>query len=204
MDAAAITDEQARVLAREILSRDPYAAWHGSAQQLPWLRLIVDWLQRWNDWVGALPVATQVLIIAGLSAVSALLLTHVAWSVAAALRTPRPDAPPSLAGVAPSFTAEAEALAAQGRFLDAAHRLQLATIALLVSQRRLALARFEANRVLRRRVGEAALPLAERRALLDLVDRLERGWFRDRAGDAELYGAWRALHARLARDTANA
>ena len=95
-------------------------------------------------------------------------------------------------------------LAAQGRFLEAAHRLQLATIELLVSQRRLALSRFEANRVLRRRVREATLPMAERRTLVDLVDRLERGWFRDRAGDADLYGAWRTLHARLAESAAEA
>ncbi|MBX3025944.1 hypothetical protein KF840_13640 [bacterium] len=198
MDPAAIGDEQVRALAREILSREPYATWHGSDDPLWWLHHVSDWLERWNDWVGALPAASQVLIIAGLLAVSALLLTHVVWSVAAALRAPRSDAAPPATDAAPSFAAEAEALAAQGRFLDAAHRLQLATIALLVSQRRLALSRFEANRVLRRRVREAALPSAERRTLLDLLDRLERGWFRDRAGDADLYGAWRALHARLA------
>jgi hypothetical protein len=204
MSPATISDAHVRELAREILSRDPYAAWRSQEMVLSGLEHLNDWLRRWNDWVNALPVATQVLIIGGMLVVSTLLLTHVVWSVVVALRTPRRDAaaPPRRGG--PSFAAEAEALAAQGRFLDAAHRLQLATIELLVGQRRLALSRFEANRVLRRRVREASLPLADRRTLLELVDRLERGWFRDRAGDADLYDAWRALHARLARAGAEA
>ena len=199
-----VTDEHVRALAKEILSRDPYDAWHGNENLLPWLERFNDWLQRWNHWVGGLSTPSQVLIIGGMLLVSVLLLAHVVYSVMAALRTRGPDAGPAPVDDRPGFAVEAEALAAQGRFLEAAHRLQLATIELLVGQRRLALSRFEANRVLRRRVREATLPLAERRALVELVDRLERGWFRDRAGDADLYGAWRALHTRLAAGTAEA
>jgi hypothetical protein len=201
MEPAAIGDAHVRALAQEILGRDPYAAWRGN-DVLPWLERVNDWLHRWNSWVDALPTGTQVLIIGSMLLVSCLLLTHVVWSLLVALRARRPDAAPRPRSDDPGFAAEAEALAAQGRFLDAAHRLQLATIELLVSQRRLALSRFEANRVLRRRVRDASLPLAERRTLLELVDRLERGWFRDRAGDADLYGAWRALHARLMQGVA--
>lgn len=198
MSPAPIADEHVRAVAREILSRPPYGAWHDT-RALSSLRWLKDLLEGWNDWVSGLPAFAQIVLLGGMLTLSALLLTHVVWSLVAALRTPRPDAAPAPAASAPGFADEADALAAQGRFLDAAHRLQLATIALLVTQRRLTLSRFEANRVLRRRVREAALPLADRRSLLELVDRLERGWFRDRAGDAALYDAWRALHARLAR-----
>ena len=201
---ASVTDEHVRALAKEILSRDPYSAWRSQEWVLPWLKQINEWLQRWNHWLGGLPAGTQMLVIGALLLISVLLLTHVVWSVMVALRTRAPQATPRPADDRPGFAAEAEALAAQGRFLEAAHRLQLATIELLVSQRRLALSRFEANRVLRRRVREASLPMAERRTLVDLVDRLERGWFRDRAGDADLYGAWRMLHARLAESAAEA
>jgi hypothetical protein len=204
MVPASVTDEHVRALAKEILSRDPYGAWRSNEMVLPWLERINDWLQRWNHWVGGLPTGTQLLIIGAMLLVSALLLTHVVWSVVVALRTRTPAGASRPADERPGFAAEAEALAAQGRFLEAAHRLQLATIELLVSQRRLALSRFEANRVLRRRVREASLPIAERRALVALVDRLERGWFRDRAGDADLYGAWRTLHARLAESAGEA
>ena len=195
---ATLTDEHVRAVAREIVSQDPYAAWRGHDVVVPVLQRFVEWLERWQSWVDELAFGYQVLIIGGMLLVSVLLLTHVVWSIAAALRARAPERAPRPDRGGPQFAAEAEALAAQGRFLEAAHRLQLATIELLVGQGRLALSRFEANRVLRRRVREATLPLAERRALLELVDRLERGWFRDRAGDADLYGAWRTLHTRLA------
>jgi hypothetical protein len=198
-----ITDEHVRSVAKQILSHAPYSAWRGNEMILPWLERFNEWLRQWNDWVGSLPAFTQVVIIGGMMLVASLLLAHVVWSVMVALRTKAPP-PAATSGRRAGVRAEAEALAAQGRFLEAAHRLQLATIELLVSQRRLALSRFEANRVLRRRVREASLPVHEGRTLLDLVDRLERGWFRDRAGDAELYGAWRDLHARLARGAAPA
>ncbi len=197
-----ITDEHVRALAKEILSRDPYGGWHANEMILPWLQRLNAWLEQWNNWVGSLPAGMQVVILGGMILVSMLLLGHVVWSVMVALRTKAPEQASPIAAGGPGFAAEAEALAAQGRFLEAAHRLQLATIELLVSQRRLALSRFEANRVLRRRVREASLPVSDGRALVDLVDRLERGWFRDRAADAALYGDWRALHARLAHAAA--
>ena len=195
---AAVTDERVRTVAGEILDHAPYAAWRHGEFVLPWLQRVSDWLRQWNDWVGGLPTGTQVAVIGAMLLLSALLLGHVVWSLRLALRARAVTPPAGGDADAPSFAAEAEALAAQGRFLEAAHRLQLATIAMLVGQGRLALSRFEANRVLRRRVAEAALPAAEQRALVELVDRLERGWFRDRAGDADLYAAWRSLHARLA------
>lgn len=198
MQPGSVGDDQVRALAAEILRHEPYASWRQAERLMPWMREIGHWFDQWNDWLGGLPTWTQIAVIVALLSVSLLLLGHVVWSVTVALRRNGPVAAPDAVDIAPSLADEARALAAQGCFLEAAHRLQLATIALLVGQRRLMLSRFEANRVLRRRVGEAALPAAERRALVELVDRLERSWFRDRAGDAALYDAWHRLHARLA------
>ena len=203
MTPVAISDAQARAAAAEILGRDPYAAWHGADHTL-WLGRLAAWLDRWNDWVGGLPAELQTLLFAGLLLLGLVLLGHVVWGLAVALRAPAaaPRTPPG-AGE-PDLAAEAQALAAGGRFLEAAHRLQLACLARLVRQRRLVLSRFEPNRVLRRRVAEAALPEAQRRTLVALVDRLERGWFRDRTADAALYGDWRALYAALGDDAPTA
>lgn len=197
----ALTDEQVRATAADILQRAPYARWRNSEAVIAVLEPILRWLGRLNGWLLDLALRQPVLywlLIGGLLLVAAVLLAHVAWSVRIALSLPAP--PPArrdAAGGGPSLFAEAEALAARGRYLDAAHRLQLATIEVLLARRLISLSRFEPNRVLRARLRGAALPEPERRALLALVDRLEARWFRDRANDADLYGDWYALHRRL-------
>lgn len=193
-----LADARVRELALEILQRQPYAGWRTSGTVR--LRGLFAWLDDVMRWLETLSIEQPVLYVAlvvGLLLVSALLLAHVVMSLRAALRAPAAAAAESAPPAGRGFAAEAEALAAQGRFLDAARRLQLATIELLVGRGQIALSRFEANRVLRARVQHAALSAGDRRALVDLLDRLERSWFRDRAGDAELYGAWRAMHGRL-------
>jgi hypothetical protein len=111
-----------------------------------------------------------------------------------------PPPPRQTGGEEPSFVVEAEALAARGRFLEAARQLQLAVIQLLLRRRVLDLTRSDPNRTLRTRLRDAHMPEADRRDLLGLIDAFERGWFRDRREDPELYESWRAVHARL--DTA--
>ena len=101
----------------------------------------------------------------------------------------------------PRFADEAAALAASGAFLEAARRLQLAVLDLLLRRRVLELGRADANRALRDRLHRAPLPDAERIDLLALIDRFERAWFRDRIEDPALYADWRSLHARLAGGT---
>jgi hypothetical protein len=196
----ALSDEQVRTTAVEILQRAPYTGWRNSEAVLAALEPILRWLSHLNDWLLDLALQQPVLywlLMGGLLLVAGLLLAHVLWSVRIALSMPAPAATPRVAAGGPSLVAEAEALAAQGRYLDAAHRLQLATIELLLTRRLIALSRFEPNRVLRSRLHGAALPDPERRALLALVDRLEARWFRDRANDAALYGDWYALHRRV-------
>jgi hypothetical protein len=193
-------DAQVREAAAEVLRRAPYAQWREREVNMAWLEPLLAWLRGFDGWLFDLSISAPVLywlIVLGALLTATLLLAHVVWSVRVALSMPATGAPPPARESSQSLAAGAEALAADGRFLDAAHRLQLAIIELLLRQRVIALTRSEPNRVLRERLRVAPLPDAERRTLLALVDRLEASWFRDRANDASLYDEWRELHARL-------
>jgi hypothetical protein len=195
-----LSDAQVQEAAAEVLRRAPYAHWRAAEAKAAWLEPLLDWLRSFDGWLFDLsvnaPVLYWLIVIAALLT-AATLFAHVVWSVRVALSMPARGAPAPAVEGAPSLAAGAEALAAEGRFLDAAHRLQLATIELLLRRRLITLARSEPNRVLRERLRVAALPDSERGALLALVDRLESRWFRDRDNDASLYDEWRELYRRL-------
>lgn len=198
----AASDAQIRELAAQILSRPEYADWHAAtASRLEELvREIGHWFQRWMSFTADLALHRPVLywlLLGGLLLVIVLLLAHVIWSIRAALGARVPEGEKREAEVSSDFAGEADRLAASGRFLEAAHRLQLASIDLLLQRRVLELSRSDPNRTLRQRLRRAALPETERQVLLDLLRRLEQQWFRDRRDDRDLYDAWRALHLRL-------
>jgi hypothetical protein len=203
MAVAELSDEHVREVAHAVLQRSDYAEWHRDEALQAWLEQLWRWLEQFNFRMADLSANQPLLywaIVGGLLLTSALLLAHVVWTIRAALTTAAPARPPADAGGG-SLAAEADALARQGRFLEAARRLQLAAIDLLLRDRMISLSRFEPNRVLRRRLERAALPAAERQTLLALVDRLETAWFRDRVDDAELYRSWGVLYQRLAART---
>jgi hypothetical protein len=192
------SDERVRELAADILAREEYAAFRVDLEA--WKGLL-GWLADWAAWLENLRVASPALyglLLAGLLFVALVLLAHVVWTVSLALRMPPPATASSAAQPGPGLLDQAESLAREGRFLEAARRVELATLALLLEERVIELARSEPNRVLRRRLRAAPLPAAERRQLLGLLDRLESGLFRDRLEDPELYAGWRALHRRVA------
>src|SRR6266481_4401585 len=89
------------------------------------LRLI-DWLAS----LGTLRVTAPGLywlILGGLFLILAVLITHIVWSISAALRAPEPAQRMASAGQLRDPAAEAEMLAASGRFLEAAHNLMIAS-----------------------------------------------------------------------------
>jgi hypothetical protein len=184
------SDAHVRALAEEILRRGEYANW----RSMQWLERALAWLSQLSEnrpplyWV----------LLAVLLLLALVLIAHVTIAVRAALAVPPPATPEPPGATGVEFVVEAEALAASGRFLEAARRLQLAVIQLLLRRRVVTLARSESNRILRARLRDAPLTEADRRDLVALVDRFERSWFRDRAGDRALYEAWRGLHERLA------
>jgi hypothetical protein len=144
-------------------------------------------------------------LLGGLVVLALLLTTHVVVSLRSALAgssvVERRDA---RADGAPSFAQEAERLAAEGRYLDAARKLQLACIETLLGRGVLELRRFEPNTTLRRRLDAAPIPPAQRREFAALLRRLETRLFRDRVEDRPLFEAWRELHRRLAAGEAGA
>jgi hypothetical protein len=168
------------------------------------VRNVLDGLSNLLDWLEGLSATNPALyavLLTALLLLAAALLAHVVWSVRVALRATAPLAMPAHAASGPDLAAEANALAESARFLEAAHTLQLACLACLLSGGALELERHEPNRTLRARLlGARALPDAERREFLDLLDRLEARWFRDRSpapDDRELFAAWRGLYRRL-------
>lgn len=217
-----LTDERVRLLADEVLARSRYDAYRRPKSALQELvervaeTLRGDWLPDWllDAWeaiksgllssLEGLLEDTPLAILARFLLAGAIVAAAAA-ALAALVRALRgtPVAPDAArpgdrtSGDAVSWIAQAEGLAGAGRFLEAAHCTQLAALQLLLSREWLALGRSEPNRTLRRRLREARLPDSERADFLALLDRLESRWFRDRAEDRDLYGAWRGLHARL-------
>lgn len=217
-----LSDDRARELAAEILRRADYAHYRRPPTHLQelvdalaaWLRQIADWTPQWlvdlwarfGSWLegmtkGALGDDAGVALLRLALALAVLgVLGVIAVRTVRELRARR-GAQAALAPEAvlegPRFVAEADGLARQGRFLEAAHRIQLASLQLLLRKRWLELERSDPNRTLRHRLADTRLPDALRQRFLALLDRLEGRWFRDRVEDRELYSEWRALHARI-------
>lgn len=194
-------DADVRRLAEKILQRSEFdRSREIDLSALPFVAYLQDWL----DWLNGYLAETVVfnpglfwLILCGLAVLSLLMIAHLVWTIRIALKESTPAAAERSGSAGRDFFGEAQALALSGRFLEAAHCLQLACIALVVHRRIVALSRSEPNRVLRRRISAASMPSSQQRTLVDLLDRTETAWFRDRADDPALYEAWRDLHARL-------
>src|SRR5438128_1184921 len=121
------SDEHVRALAVTILKRSEFAFWHDTPGLISFLA-----------WLSGLWETDPVLywaMLAGLVAVALLLLAHVTWAVRRALAVPAPARPPRPDTAAPPFLEEADALARRGMFLEAARRVQLAALDLLLRAR---------------------------------------------------------------------
>ncbi len=197
----AISDERAREVALDVASRARYARYAVTDDSV--MMRILAQLGDLLDWMDALRDRSPglwLLFMLGLLALCAVLLAHVVWTIRSALNASAPVADAAPAGERKSLAREAEALAASGRHLDAAHALHLACIERLVERGVLELRRHDPNATLRERLSAGRLAPGERGEFLQLLDWLEARWFRDRAPDArdvELFSAWRTLHARL-------
>jgi hypothetical protein len=190
MPALSSADDAAvRTLARQILDRPEYAPWR-SRPSFDW---IIGWLVRLFDENPALfwvIVAAMVLLLV-------LIVVHVAWTIRRGLTARPADVRDGAHDGRRSFVDDATALARDGRFLDASRAVQLGVIQLLVGAGRIELGRGDANRVLRRRLGQAHIDGALRDELVASIASLERRWFRDREEDEELYRRWRWVYGRL-------
>jgi hypothetical protein len=191
-------DREVRALAQEILERPEFAYWR--SLEVDFLLAIERWIESYLGWVQHLRIESPPLywlFISALLLTTLALLAHVVLSLRAALALPVPDSPELELAAPPDWAAEAERLAAQGRFLEGAHQLVLGSIQLLVGSGRIDLTRAEANPVLRERVRGSNLPPHQRSRFLGLLDAFEERWFRDRIEDDQLFRDWSDLHAEL-------
>jgi len=191
-------DEEIRLRAAEILTRDEYAAFR--ADLASW-RAFFDWLQGFGEWIEGLRLESPALFwlwMGGLLLVAGVLLFHAGWTLRAALRAPEPtqDEESGRVPVA-DLLAEARSLADRGAFLDAARHVQLATLEGLLERGVIHLGRADPNRVLRRELRKAPLAESDRQSLLAALGALERSLFRERREDPSLYSRWLELHERL-------
>jgi hypothetical protein len=192
-----LSDEQIRTLAAEILSRDEYFR-PGIAEEA-WRALLARILG-FLDFLEALRFSSPLLywMILGILLLAAVvLLAHVVWTVRLALRMPGPETQERARPAGPGFLEQAESLAREERFLEAARRVELGILELLLRRRVIELSRSDPGRTLREQVRVSALPEAERSSLISLQRRLEAGLFREHAADRVLYQAWLDLHRRL-------
>ncbi len=191
------SDAAIRELAHQILARPEYANATSNKYVAELLRRILGWINN----LGALQFKDPFLywiVIVALVVVLVALVTHLVWTLRAALRAPEPSGRPVIGGrTMPDLAGEADALAADGRYLEAAHRLMLASFRALAETSVIELSPERSNRWIRAALRESSLaqPLAVE--LDALVERTERKWFGERANDARIYAEWRSAFERL-------
>jgi hypothetical protein len=201
-----MSDSAVRELTHKILARPEYAAVSNYQSKLEdWLRRFLQWIAKLELLRGNSPLLYWLIVLA-VAAVCAGLIAHVTWTVWIAMTAPEPAS--SSGASAASFrdlAQEAESLAANGRYLDAAHRLMLATYRTLAERSVIELRPDRSNRWIRAALRRSTLGQSLALEIEALVERTERRWFGDRArdrmhdhtDDPEIYARWRSAFEQL-------
>jgi hypothetical protein len=188
------SDSAIRELARNILARREY----GQINQNP--QAWVDWLRRFIGWIGVLHTNSPALywvLVTVLSIVVIGAIAQIVWSLRAAFRVPAPSARPPQPDQAADLAGEAQQLAAAGRFLEAGHRLMIATFGILAQRSVIELRPEYSNRWIRAALRASTLAQALAIEIGALVEQTERRWFGDRDNEPDLYFHWRSVYQRL-------
>ena len=184
-----------RELARNILARREFGQVNQN-QEPAW----INWLRRFLAWIGVLQTNSPALywaLIAALSIIVLAAILQIVWSLRAAFRAPAPSARPAVADQAADLAGEAQQLAAGGRFLEAGHRLMIATFGILVQRSVIELRPECSNRWIRAALSASTLAQTLVIEIGALVEQTERRWFGDRENEADLYFHWRSVYQRL-------
>lgn len=196
-ELASISDAAARDLATEILARPEYAQFR--EQNEIWLRDFIKWLARMYELLPVLYYTWPVLYwsaVVALFAIAALLIVHLVRTLKVAMRSP--DAPLSAARQSErDFSAEARALAADGAYLEASHRLLLGSLMQAARSGLIELKPDDGNRAVCDKLRRSRLPAELSSRLVGLIQETDAIWFGARAQRPELYEAWRVTYAQL-------
>jgi hypothetical protein len=191
-----LSDPAVLKLTHQILERPEFAA----ATSPKWM---TDWEQKFAQWIASLEFlrdANPVLywtIFGVVILVAIALFAHIIWTVWIATHTLAPREGRIARATAPDLAADAARLAEDGYYLEAAHRLMLASFRTLGERAVIELRPDRSNRWIRAALHKSALG-AELAADLDgLVQRTERRWFSDRENDPAIYAQWRTAFERL-------
>jgi hypothetical protein len=192
-----LSDPAVHKLTAEILARPEYARATGRD---PILVRLLTWLLDKLGKLEVLRVEAPVLywtIMAVIALVLAGIIAHLIWTLWVALSAPEPATERWEALSRRDLAREAEALAADGRYLEAAHRLMLASFRALAERSVIELRPDRPNRWIRTALLRS--PLAEGLALEigALIEQTERLWFGDRQNDPGIYSRWRSTFERL-------
>jgi hypothetical protein len=192
----AIDEVQTHRLATEILARSEYAQYRQGDSD--WVRALLDALLGGLEALFRLRQESPLLhavLVGGLCLCAMLLLAHVAWSIAAAMRGPEARAVTPRAREQRDFEVEAAALAERGRYLEGSHLMLLATLTYAARHRLFELKPSDGNRRILEKLRETSLPGSLQIRLIELIARTEALWFGKRVEDANLYAAWQTAYA---------
>jgi hypothetical protein len=199
----ALNEAAIRELAGEILERPEYAKYREPDSEA-W-RIFVDSLV---DWLSELPrlhdeaPALYWTVVSLLSLVLIALVTHIVWTVTAALRLPQAPKAAVEARTELDFAAEAARLAQRGAYLEGAHQLLLASLAHAARAQLVELRAADGNHSICNKLRDSRVPSELRERLITLIESTEASWFGARSDDPELYERWRAAYAELRRSAA--
>lgn len=192
-----MTDQSVRDLAHHILERREFVdAMHAERTQR-WMQMISDWLNQFTALRLRSPIVYW-LVIVGAFALAIALIVNLVQSLSAALRAPDPAAQsrPGQAAV-PDLSEQAEALARDGRYLEAAHGLMIACFRTMAERSLIELRPDRSNRWIRSALRSSSLGEAFVAEIDRLISRTEQRWFGDRRDDPDVYLQWRSAFERL-------
>jgi len=201
-----MSDAAVRELAGKILARPEYAGATGAHSKLEsWLFRFLERILHWFSGLELLRDSSPILywlIVIAIAAVSVALIAHVTWTIWIAMTAPEPASSERASGASmPDLAREAESLAASGRYLDAAHRLMLASFRTLGERSVIELRPDRSNRWIRAALRGSTLTDNLAVEIDALVEHTERRWFgdraRDSANDPEIYTRWRSAYEQL-------
>ena len=191
-----LSDPAVLKLAHKVLARTEYSGLAKPDTIADWERRIIEWLLKLQFLHDRNPVEYW-LIFAAVVAVVVALFAHLAWTVWIATHTAAPAESRIEVAAPPNLAADAARFAAEGHYLDAAHRLMLASFRALAERSVIELRPDRSNRWIRNALRKSALDRDIAAELDDLVERTERRWFGDRTNDPAIYEQWRTAFTRL-------